>query len=152
MRHMRCRQVLFLCSGNYYRSRFAEEVFNHLAKSQEVRWRAFSRGLALDRGAENVGPISHFTLHALADRGIEASGRSPLPCSVDDLESSDIIVAMKEAEHRLLLGERFPGWENRVSYWHVHDIDAANPSVAISMIDRLVTKLLANCRRHGAGA
>jgi protein-tyrosine phosphatase len=52
----------------------------------------------------------------------------------------------------LLLGERFPGWENRVSYWHVHDIDAAKPSVAITMIDHLVIKLLANCRRHGAGA
>jgi protein-tyrosine phosphatase len=139
---MRYKQVLFLCSGNYYRSRFAEEVFNHLATSQHVRWRAFSRGLALERGAENVGPISHFTLHALADRGIIASARSPLPCSVDDLECSDIVVAMKEAEHRLLLRERFPDWENRASYWHVHDIDAAEPADAITLIDRLVAELV----------
>jgi|SRR5215212_4021509 len=146
------KQVLFLCSGNYYRSRFAEEIFNHLATSQQIEWRASSRGLALDRGTENIGPISHFTLHALADRGIIASARSPLACSVDDLECSDIVVAMKEAEHRLLLGERFPGWENRVSYWHVHDIDAAEPADAITLIDRLVTELVANCRTSGASA
>ncbi|MGM4967020.1 hypothetical protein AB7714_26215 [Tardiphaga sp. 1201_B9_N1_1] len=26
------RTVLFLCTGNYYRSRYAEELFNHLAR------------------------------------------------------------------------------------------------------------------------
>jgi hypothetical protein len=38
--------ILFLCTGNYYRSRYAEELFNHLAKVKGHSWRAFSRGAA----------------------------------------------------------------------------------------------------------
>ena len=39
--------LLFICTGNYYRSRFAEAVFNHHAKQRGLPWRAFSRGLAI---------------------------------------------------------------------------------------------------------
>jgi hypothetical protein len=37
--------MLFLCTGNYYRSRFAELLFNHLAKQRGLDWQATSRGL-----------------------------------------------------------------------------------------------------------
>ena len=55
-------RVLFLCTGNYYRSRFAEELFNFFAKGEGIAWRAFSRGLAERGSPENVGPISQFAL------------------------------------------------------------------------------------------
>jgi protein-tyrosine phosphatase len=97
---------------------------------------------SLIRGAEKVGPISLFTLQALADRGIAPWARFPLPCNNEDLESSHLVVAIKEADHRFLLPERFPGWENRVLYWNIHDIDAANPTDAIATIDRLVLELV----------
>jgi protein-tyrosine phosphatase len=144
---MCARQVLFLCSGNYYRSRFAEDLFNHAAKSAGLDWRASSRGLELD--PENIGPVSHFTHQALAVRGITPSPRLPLACNVDDLEASHLVVAMKEAEHRFLLAEKFPGWENRVLYWHVHDIDAANPTEALPTIDRLVLELVRAVQKQG---
>jgi hypothetical protein len=35
--------ILFLCTGNYYRSRYVEELFNHRAKIESLPWRAFSR-------------------------------------------------------------------------------------------------------------
>ncbi len=54
--------ILFLCTGNYYRSRFAEILFNRLAKSRGLSWKAESRGLALDLATDNVGPISQFAL------------------------------------------------------------------------------------------
>jgi len=38
------RTVLFLCTGNYYRSRHAEAVFNHHAERLGLGWRAVSRG------------------------------------------------------------------------------------------------------------
>lgn len=41
------RTILFLCTGNYYRSRHAEAVFNHHAAAVGLGWRATSRGLAL---------------------------------------------------------------------------------------------------------
>src|SRR6266446_4485609 len=48
--------VLFLCTGNFYRSRFAEIYFNWLAPREKLLWRADSRGLALD--PTNFGPLS----------------------------------------------------------------------------------------------
>jgi protein-tyrosine phosphatase len=49
--------VLFLCTVNYYRSRCAEELFNHLARVEGITWRAFSRGAAEKRSSDNVGPM-----------------------------------------------------------------------------------------------
>ena len=52
------KTVLFLCTGNYYRSRFAEVLFNSAAGRMGLPWRALSRGLAVERGVNNVGPMA----------------------------------------------------------------------------------------------
>jgi protein-tyrosine phosphatase len=143
---MKLRQVLFLCTGNYYRSRFAEEMFNHEARVAGLNWRAYSRGLAPEPSPENVGAISMFALQALNDRSIAPAERFPVVCTIGDLESADRVIALKEAEHRLFLETRFPGWENRTSYWHVDDIDVAEPADTIAAIDQLVHELIKDCR------
>jgi protein-tyrosine phosphatase len=124
------KTVLFLCTGNYYRSRFAEELFNFRASIADLKWTARSRALAIERGTENIGPISPYVVQALDDRGIQAVGlkRCPQQCSVQDLKFADLIIAMKKAEHHPLLLERFAGWEGRVTYWHIHDLDASVPT------------------------
>ena len=38
-------KVLFVCTANIFRSRFSEEVFNFLAKKNNIRATAFSAGL-----------------------------------------------------------------------------------------------------------
>ena len=70
----------------------------------------------------------------------------PLACTADDLAAADLVVAVKEAEHRALLTARFEGWEDRVIYWHVHDIDVADPAVALPVIDGLVRELVTALR------
>ena len=50
MRQRHEKTVLFLCTGNYYRGRFAEVLFNSVAGKMGLPWRATSRGLALERG------------------------------------------------------------------------------------------------------
>jgi hypothetical protein len=60
--------VRFLCTGNYYRSRFAEILFNSVAGKLGLRWRASSRGLALERGVNNVGPMAVSAITALEAR------------------------------------------------------------------------------------
>jgi protein-tyrosine phosphatase len=144
------KHILFLCTGNYYRSRFAEELFNHQAAIEGLNWRASSRALAVERGAANEGPMSPHTLAALSNRGIAASGsmRLPLQCSADDLERADIVVAMKEAEHRQLVRDRFSSWEQRVIYWHVHDLDAGNPDQAIETISGLVLDMIRELKQQ----
>lgn len=135
--------VLFICTGNYYRSRFAEAVFNHTAEHRGVDWRAFSRGLATHL-VDGAGDLSLHTRFALQARGIDLSYTGPRPVSLTaaDLERAAHIVALKEAEHRALMRAQFPEWENRVEYWHVHDLDAGLPDQAVPEIEQLVHHLL----------
>ena len=136
--------VLFLCTGNYYRSRFAEHLFNHLAAECGLPWQAFSRGLATELVASDAGPISPFTLQGLAARGIslDRQARPPILLSKQDLASAHHIVALKQAEHLPLLTRKFPSWVERVEYWHVHDIDFAKTEEALPQIEAAIQNLL----------
>src|SRR5262245_40806383 len=81
------RTVLFLCTGNYYRSRFAEVVFNAVAARLGLGWRAASRGLALERGVNNVGPMAAEAVELLETMGLhgEECRRLPAPATEADL-------------------------------------------------------------------
>ena len=140
--------VLFLCTGNYYRSRFAEELFNHKADASGIPWQAQSRALAIERGAHNVGPLSHFALHGLSARGCSARGgaRMPLQCVVADLETARRIIALNEPEHRPLIRTRFPEWESRVQFWQVEDVEYVGPEVALAAIEKQIDVLLGAIR------
>ena len=118
------KTVLFLCTGNYYRSRFAEVQFNSVAGKMGLPWRASSRGLALERGVNNVGPMAGSAVKTLEARGVralDAFTRLPAQVTNDDLERAALIVALKHAEHLPLLQERFPAWVEQVEFWHVDD-------------------------------
>jgi protein-tyrosine phosphatase len=105
--------------------------------------------LAIERGKDNVGPIAWQTIDALTCDGISPLGasRMPAPCTRDALDASDMVVAVKEAEHRALLAERFPGWEDRVTYWHVHDVDLAHPDQALPELKAHVARLVRELQR-----
>lgn len=136
--------VLFLCTGNYYRSRYAEILFNHLAGERGLNWRADSRGLDLGLGVDNVGPLSPHTRRACAAANLSLPEplRGPEVLCGQDLEGARLVIALKEAEHRPYLNRLFPAWERRVRYWHVHDLDCAPPECAIAEIDALVRRLV----------
>src|SRR5690349_7099528 len=143
------KKVLFLCTGNYYRSRYAEEIFNHLAESKGLPWRAFSRGAAERGSPDNVGPMSRFVVQALEAQAIApAEGmRAPMPCVPTDFHDAHFVIALKEAEHRPLIEQRFPEVAGRVTYWNVDDIELAPPSIALAMIDAHVRELIAALAR-----
>jgi protein-tyrosine phosphatase len=135
-------RVLFLCSGNYYRSRFAEILFNWHARERSLSWTADSRGLQLD--PRNMGTISRHTLSNLTSRGIlsDSFARLPLPASEADFAAAHRVIAVKEAEHRPLIESLFPMWRERVEYWQVHDVDCALPDEAMPDLEREVMNLL----------
>lgn len=140
------RQVLFICSGNFYRSRFAEAVFNHHATQRQLPVRAFSRGLATHL-VQGEGEISLYTRFALAARGIAIhhTASHPVQLTRADLERAHRTIAVKEAEHRPLMQRLFPDWENRIEYWAVHDLDAAAPDVSIPLLEQRVLAVLEAC-------
>ena len=87
-------RVLFLCTGNYYRSRFAEIVFNTLAAETGLDWCADSRGLALETGTNSVDPMSKEVVAALKQCGISSANveRYPIQVEEKDLEEADLLL------------------------------------------------------------
>jgi protein-tyrosine phosphatase len=144
------KQVLFLCSGNYYRSRFAEIYFNYHAQLRGIGWRAESRGLKPD--SRNAGPLSRHTATALAAHGISWAEylRAPMRVTEADFDAADRVIAVKEAEHRAMMESFFPNWTDRVEFWHVHDIDCATPAMALPHLEREVLGLLATMQAKAA--
>jgi protein-tyrosine phosphatase len=146
------RTVLFLCTGNYYRSRFAEIFFNWHAEPQSLLWRAESRGLQLF--PDNFGPMSAHTTARLRRHGIPfaAYERLPLSLSHQDLESAHHVVAVKETEHRPLLARKFPAWLDRIEFWEIHDLDRAAPEQSMPHLESEVSRLIERLLRAPSSA
>lgn len=143
-------RVLFLCSGNYYRSRFAEELFNHLAAGAGLAYRADSAGLWPNCQTHNVGAVSIHTISGLRERGVPLPAVLRLPRDVTelDLRGAELTIALKESEHRPFVESRFPGWLERVEFWHVDDVGDSPPSVALPQIERGVRELVERLSKH----
>ena len=140
--------VLFLCTGNYYRSRFAEHYFNALASQRALAWQAISRGL--QPSTENIGSMSSLALARLRLQSIEPPEPLRLPKDVteEDLGEAALIIAVNEIEHRPLVQLRFPQWAERVRYWRVHDLDVTDADTGLTAIEEAVQALLAELSAH----
>jgi protein-tyrosine phosphatase len=142
---------MFLCTGNYYRSRFAENLFNAIALKRELNCSAQSRGLAenIDE-LRNPGPMSVGAISGLKEREVPlpAELRFPMEVTAVDFRHSDRIIVLDESEHRPMLLRRFPEYENskKVEYWDVPDLDRCPVDTALYHIEnnvyRLVERLL----------
>jgi protein-tyrosine phosphatase len=139
------KQVLFICTGNYYRSRFAEALFNHAACSENLPWRAFSRGLAIHLVNDALSP---HTIAALEKLGIDRSHTAPDRQSLreHDLQRTDLAIAMDNIEHRPLMLQQFPDWADRIRYWQRRDLQWESSTTCLPGIREDVQELLATVR------
>lgn len=135
-------KILFLCTGNYYRSRYAELFFNDLAAKKQLNWSADSRGLEASAG-RNVGPISKFALERLTQRGISPGdpARFPLQLEEKDLQEASLIVAINRVEHQPMMERYFPAWVERITYWDIADLNITKADDALSAIEKKVADL-----------
>lgn len=136
-------KILFLCTGNYYRSRYAEIFFNHLAAKKQLNWSADSRGLEASAG-RNVGPISTFALERLTHQGIPLSEpiRFPMQLEEKDLQEAGLIIAVHRVEHEPMMKKYFPAWAERVTYWDVADLDVTDSESALASIEKSIHLLI----------
>lgn len=124
----RRKKVLFVCSGNYYRSRLAEILFNHEAAAAGLAWDAVSRGLLKTgelRGMSEhaVGHLKESELHHLAE-----APRDPLAIDVEDLTEADLVIGLCREEHQPMIEQKFLSLARalhkagRIRYWNIYDI------------------------------
>lgn len=139
------KQVLFLCTGNYYRSRYAEVLFNSVAQKMGLAWVASSRALGLaEHGSNNVGAMANLAVQTLEKQGIRnvpATTRMPIQVSDEELAQAARVIALKHDEHRPMLEAKHPSHVERVEYWFVDDNQHALPLVEAEVM-ALVTRLL----------
>jgi len=139
--------LLFLCTGNYYRSRLAEELFNHYAEAAGLDWRADSAGLSDDfegLKAVNLHKMSTTTVAYLEKRGLPIQGRNRLPREItgEDLDRADRIIALDDEEHPPLVALRPWLHEAEIEYWDVRDLDRQTAGTATEAIDQKVKALV----------
>lgn len=131
--------ILFICTGNYYRSRFAEIMFNYLAKRHNLKIRAHSKGLKLSDG--NVGPLSKHTMAYMQAIGIDINEhlRFPVPLEENDFLTNNRIIAMDEKEHRALMAQLFPAHEEAIEYWNFADDYLEDPAEVLPKLEKKIT-------------
>jgi len=136
--------VLFVCTGNYYRSRFCEILFNTWAPDYGIKARAISRGLMTGLISVEMGGLSPHALRGLQAREILLDDRirRPIQIQESDFMEAALVIAMDEKEHRPIMGQQFPHWADRIQYWQVADIADLEPELGIAALEQRVRTLL----------
>ncbi len=120
------KRLIFVCTGNFYRSRLAEMLFNHHAAGLGLPWVAESRGLAVN--GQLKGLSAEARAYATFAGLPESAPRNPRPLLVDELAAADLVVLMNRAEHVPLIEREFrPVYRallNRgaIQAWNVFDL------------------------------
>lgn len=134
-------EVLFICTGNYYRSRFAEAVFNWLCEREGLAWRAFSRGLAIHLIEGDLSPHAEAQLAKL-DISPKYTPHQREYLGEADMQRAARSIALDHREHRPMMARQFPEWEERIEYWDAQDTHLEDPDHALVKIEEHVRDLV----------
>lgn len=104
-------KILFVCTGNAYRSPVAEALLRHLNPNVEADSAGISPAIPISNDA------SKFLLREDAQKHLKTS---PESLSQKNLESYDLIVAM-ETMHKEAIVSRCPKCADKIVVWNISD-------------------------------
>jgi protein-tyrosine phosphatase len=104
-------KILFVCTGNSYRSPVAEALLKKIRGDLEVE----------SAGTQPAGMIAPNAKKFLErENALEKLKRIPEGIDQKNLEEYDLIVAMKQ-NHKNEILKRFPQIEDRIEVWNIDD-------------------------------
>lgn len=146
------QSILFICTGNYYRSRFSESYFNARVQEARLPFQADSAGLRANHPG-NVGPISIFARKRLERHDIQADlQRFPRSITQNDFSTSAQIIALDESEHRPMMEQQWPSYADKITYWHIPDIQFMEPEEALDRMTEVLERFLDQLGCPAAGS
>jgi len=104
-------KILFVCTGNSYRSPVAEALLKKVRGNLEVE----------SAGTQPAGMIAPNAKKFLErENALEKLKRTPEGIDQKSLEEYDLIVAMKQ-NHKNEILRRYPQMEDRIEVWNIDD-------------------------------
>ena len=138
--------ILFVCTANIFRSRFAEEVFNFLAIKEKISARAFSAGLKV--GEYHIRRIHRPALEQLEKLNIKPKRPNKLSLHIDEVQLNkyDQLICMDETEHKpmVLSNSKLKGFN--FEYWDIIDEPKVQSDVSLPLCYKKVKELVADLK------
>ena len=134
--------ILFVCTGNYYRSKFCENLWTYLLEKFDKKGKVSSSGLKPELALlwkEAFGNISPFTVRALSRIGVPVYNDSSLNLlTQEEVDGNDKVVFINRDEHMELLSQSeltIP--VDKIIAWENGDVDQEFPieSIFLMMIN-----------------
>lgn len=139
-------KLYFICMGNYYRSRLAEELTRHYAREHDLEIKVDSGGLSRIPNPNNPGTIAKATLRYLQEKQVEGEniGRFPKNCTIEDVYTADIVICTDKEEQLDLFKQQFPDYQGQIIGWSARDIQYDPLMDTPGIIDKHVQDLIRN--------
>ena len=135
-------KVLFVCTANIYRSRFSEEVYNHLMMKLNLPSEAFSAGLKV--GEYVTRKIYSPALQQLHYYNIKPKRKDEFSVHIDELTLTnyDKIICLDEAEHRPMVNRNARLNKIKIDYWNIIDEPMVSSSISLPHCYKMVEDLV----------
>jgi len=135
-------QVLFVCTANIFRSRFSEEVYNHMSDKLKLSTKAFSAGLKV--GSYTTRKIYIPALNQLGLLNISPKRKDDLSVHINDLDLNNFnkIICMDRNEHLPMVSENKYLKNFNIEYWNIIDEPKVSSHISLPKCFEKVEELV----------
>ena len=136
------QKILFVCTANIFRSRFSEEVYNHLATRLNLSSRAYSAGLMV--GHYKTRSIYTPALEQLKVLNIVPRRKDELSIHINDLDLTqfDQVICMDKDEHQPMVRKNKNLTNLNIEYWDIVDEPLVSKDISLPQCYTKVEKLV----------